>query len=289
MNFHFVHNTTYAYATPAEACQNSLHLTPRSMPGQECLELKLRIEPVPASVHTHVDFFGNQVHHFALLEPHERLSITSEGRVRVERELRSLALSPPWEEVRRRLHTDRDDTTIGALQYAYDSPYIRAGETLREFAASSFSPGRPLLAATLDFTKRIHETFTYDPTATTIDTSPDDVLRRRRGVCQDFAHLQIACLRSLGLSARYVSGYLRTESQGSEPRWTGADASHAWLSAFCPGQGWVDFDPTNGCLVGNDHITLAWGRDYHDVSPVKGIVLGSTRSGMTVAVAVSED
>lgn len=288
MNYRVTHNTTYSYATPAEACHNALRLTPRTTPAQSCLELSLQIEPPPAQVHEHVDFFGNRVHHFVVLEPHEKLSITSQAEVSVTAAPPLPGDSPAWDEVRRRLHEDRDDATIGALVYVYDSPYVRSSELLRAFAAESFPAGRSLLEAVEHLTHRIHREFTYDPTATTIDTSTEIVLKRRRGVCQDFAHFQIGCLRSLGLAARYVSGYIRTHPKPGQPRLVGVDASHAWLGVFCPSVGWIDFDPTNGCVVSDAHITLAWGRDYHDVSPVKGIVLGATESAMQVAVDVDE-
>jgi transglutaminase-like putative cysteine protease len=289
MKYRVTHNTTYEYATPAESCHNALRLTPRTMPRQSCEQVALTIEPSPAQVHSHVDFFGNQVHHFVVLEPHERLSITSQAEIEVERPEPMPEVSLAWDEVRRRLHVDRDAETIGALVYVYDSPYVRMSNGLREYAAKSFTPGRAILDASLDLTKRIFEDFTYDPKATTIDTSTEVVLKRRRGVCQDFAHFQIGCFRSLGLAARYVSGYLRTEPKPGEKRLVGVDASHAWLSVYCPTIGWVDFDPTNGCLASDAHITLAWGRDYHDVSPVKGIVLGAFESKMTVAVDVETE
>lgn len=288
MKYRVVHNTTYQYATPAEACHNMVRLSPRTMPGQTCLDTSLAIEPAPPRVHSHVDYFGNRVHSFAVMEPHETLSITATGLVQVDRPASALAGSPPWNEVPHHLHHERDDATIDALQYVYDSRYVRAGTALRNFAAPSFPAERPLLRAVLHLTTRIFKDFTYDPKATTIDTSVDVVLNRRRGVCQDFAHLEIACLRSLGLAARYVSGYLRTKPLPDKPRLAGTDASHAWLSVYCPENGWIDFDPTNGCIVVEDHITLAWGRDYHDVSPVKGIVLGAVGSEMTISVDVAE-
>jgi len=288
MNYRVEHNTTYRYTTPAEACHNMVRLSPRTMPGQTCLGTTLAIDPAPATVHSHVDYFGNRVHSFAVMEPHETLSITSTCKVRVGRPLATLADSPAWNEVPSHLHTVRDDPTIDALQYVYDSRYIRAGVALRNFASASFPAGRPLLQAVLHLTTRIFKDFTYDPKATTIDTSVDVVLNRRRGVCQDFAHLEIACMRSLGLAARYVSGYVRTKPLPGQPRLTGADASHAWLSVYCPVNGWFDFDPTNGGIVADDHVTLAWGRDYHDVSPVKGIVLGAAGSEMSISVDVVE-
>jgi transglutaminase-like putative cysteine protease len=249
--------------------------------------MSLAIEPPPAHVHRHLDFFGNHVNHFAVLEPHQRLSITADAKVSVER-ARVLDGSMAWNDVCRRLHREHDDATIDALVYVYDSPYVRSSCVLRDYAAASFAPGRPIFEATEHLTKRIYREFTYDPAATTIGTSTEEVLERRRGVCQDFAHFQIGCLRSLGLAVRYVSGYVRTRPRPGQQRLSGADASHAWISVFCPLQGWADFDPTNGCAISDSYITLAWGRDYHDVSPVKGIVLGPAESTMSVAVNVEE-
>ncbi len=288
MIYRIVHTTEYLYATPAEACHNLLRLDPRTVAGQTCIETALRIEPVPARLHTYVDYFGNCVRSFAILEPHHKLSSMSESRVNISRlPSARLPASPNWSVVRQRLHQDRDDAMIDALQYIFDSVYVRVSPALCDYATPSFPKGRPIFEGAFDLTARIFREFAYDPAATTIDTSVEDVLERRRGVCQDFAHLQIGCLRSLGLAARYVSGYLRTDSQPGHPHLEGADASHAWVSVFCPQNGWVDFDPTNGCVVADRHIVLGWGRDYHDVSPVKGIVLGGSGSALRVAVAVA--
>jgi transglutaminase-like putative cysteine protease len=287
MIYRIVHNTTYEYVTPAEACHNLLRLDPRTMPGQRCLETSLEIEPAPAKVHAYLDYFGNQVRSYSLIEPHDKLSITSHSRVEVDRsKLPAPTVSGPWNPSRPATMRDRDRATIDALEYVYDSVYIRTGPRLADYAVDSFSPGRPLVEAANDLTARIFRDFSYDPEATTIDTSVEDVLERRRGVCQDFAHLEIGCLRSLGLAARYVSGYLRTDNAPGQPRMEGADASHAWVSVWCPQNGWVDFDPTNGCLTGDRHVVLGWGRDFHDVSPVKGVVLGGSGSSLSVAVEV---
>lgn len=287
MIYHITHNTTYLYATAAEACHNLVRLDPRTTGDQRPLEMELHVEPAPIRVHTYVDYFGNRVRSFAVLEPHQRLSITSESRVAVDRPAAGrLAPSRDWRDVQRTLRRERDDATIDALQYIFDSVHVRAGTALAQYASASFAKGRPLLEAVFDLTARVHKDFAYDPAATTIDTPMEEVLERRRGVCQDFAHLQIGCLKSLGLAARYVSGYLRTDSQPGQTRLEGADASHAWISVYCPQNGWTDFDPTNGCLVGDRHITLGWGRDFHDVSPIKGVVLGGGGSTLRVGVEV---
>ena len=183
------------------------------------------------------------------------------------------------------LRGDRSAAGLEAYQFVFDSPYVAASAELLTYAASSFTPRRPLLEAVWDLTGRIHTEFTYDPDATAVNTPLSDVLRHRRGVCQDFAHLQIGCLRALGLAVRYVSGYLVTQSSGSNPL-VGAEASHAWLSVFCPGHGWVDVDPTNNLWPSDRHITVAIGRDYGDVSPIKGVFLGGGDHTMEVAVDV---
>jgi transglutaminase-like putative cysteine protease len=192
----------------------------------------------------------------------------------------------PWEAVRDQLAVDRSPAVLEAYQYVFDSPHVPTSSDLAAFAAISFTPGRPWLEALLDLTRRIYTEFKYDKTATNIRTPPGEVLRLRRGVCQDFAHLQIGCLRSLGLAARYVSGYLVTSPPPGQPRLVGADASHAWLSAYSPEQGWVDVDPTNDLIPSLKHVSLAWGRDYSDVSPIKGVYIGGGHNGMTVAVDV---
>jgi transglutaminase-like putative cysteine protease len=287
MTYRIVHTTRYEYTDVAEACHNLVRLQPRDLPAQHCRAIELKIDPAPDRVHRYVDYFGNHVHGFAVFQPHRELVIRAESLVTcTPREMPPVGQTPPWNLVRDTLRTDSAPEITGAIEYRFDSPYIRQSRALRDLAAAHFPPDRPLAEAALSLTKAIFRDFKYDPKATTIDTSLDDVLKRRRGVCQDFAHLMIGCLRSLGLAARYVSGYLRTDPQPGRPRLHGADASHAWISVFSPGLGWLDFDPTNGCRPSDCHITIGWGRDFHDLSPVKGIVLGGGQSTLKVAVDV---
>jgi len=287
MMHRIVHTTTYEYTDNAEACHNLVHLQPRNLPTQQCRQTQLRIDPAPDRVFEYLDYFGNHVHSFAVYEPHRQLSITAESYVTLAaREMVSVGKTPAWNVVRDALRSDRSPAIVAAIENRFDSPYVRTSEALRELAANHFPIDRPLGEAVLALTHAIHRDFKYDPKATTIDTSLDDVLEKRRGVCQDFAHLLIGCLRSLGLACRYVSGYLRTDSQPGRPRLAGADASHAWVSVFSPGSGWIDFDPTNGCRTSDRHITIGWGRDFHDLSPVKGVVLGGGQSTLHVAVDV---
>lgn len=288
MKYRVRHRTTYTYQSPADACHNVLRLAPRSLPGQVCQEHAIRVAPAPLSSHTYVDFFGNQVYSFAMYSPHSELVIESESRVEVNRpETPALPTAEPWDQTVAALRTRSDEATVDALQYVFDSPYVRVSERLAALARRTFAKGRPIYSAAMALTKLIHQEFKFDSTATTIDTSIEDVLDRCRGVCQDFAHLQVGCLRALGLAARYVSGYLRTDPAPGQPRLEGADASHAWVSVYSFQHGWVDFDPTNACLAGERHIVIGWGRDFHDISPVKGVVLGGGEAKLEVAVDVA--
>ena len=290
MNYRIQHVTTYQYAAGAEACHNVCRLRPRNLPRQKCAEMKLAIEPAPASSHDYDDYFGNRVHSFAVYGPHSELTITAESLVMIDEGAEPApsapAHSPSWEAVRGQLRRDRSPEVVAALDFVFASPYIQPSAAVREFATGFFPAGKPLAEAAFDITRAIFADFRYDPRATTVGTSVETVLEKRRGVCQDFAHLQIACLRSQGLACRYVSGYLRTDPQPGKARLVGADASHAWVSVFCPRHGWIDLDPTNGCRAGARHVTIGWGRDFHDVSPVKGVVLGGGHSVLRVAVDV---
>lgn len=289
------HTTSYAYSEPVPVCHNEVHLTPRSLPRQRVLASAIRVAPEPAQITTHVDFFGNQVGRFTIEGPHERLAITATSRVEVEPARPWQDLPPrPWEQVRDQLATDRSAEAIRARQFAFESPHVRLSAPLAAWAAESFRPGRPWAEALVDLTARIHREFAYDPTATTTSTPVEEVFTLKRGVCQDFAHLQIACLRSLGLAARYVSGYISNArgvaAPGTAPAndagMVGADASHAWLACWDGGDGWLDVDPTNDCVAGALHVTVGWGRDYADVSPVKGVCVGGGTHRMDVAVHV---
>jgi transglutaminase-like putative cysteine protease len=288
MRYRIRHTTTYDYSEPVSVCQNLAHLRPRRAPRQTCHATHLTIHPTPAVVLEQFDYFGNPATYFAVQEPHQQLSLTAEHQVEIERQdFPESNQTPPWEEVRDVLRVDRSRDVLDAAQFVFDSRYAAAGRGVFEYARSSFDEGRPILEGVLHLTWRIYEDFEYDTRATTIATPLDEVLAKRRGVCQDFAHLQIACLRSLGLAARYVSGYLRTDPLPGETVLVGADATHAWLSVFCPGLGWIDVDPTNNQMPGDAYVLLAWGRDYDDVSPVKGVVLGGGQHSMSVAVRVA--
>jgi transglutaminase-like putative cysteine protease len=288
MNYRVMHTTTFRYSKPVSLCHNIVHLAPRADERQKCHRCEVEVKPAPALIREQTDYFGNRATYFTIEEPHDMLMVKAVSSVEVlpAGPLAPTA-TPPWEAVRKSLEQDRSPQGLEARQFVFDSPYVRAATELTDYAAPSFPPGRPLLAAALDLMERIHAEFCYDPRATTLSTPLREVMALRRGVCQDFAHLQIGCLRSLGLAARYVSGYLRTAPPPGRPRLVGADASHAWLSVWCPGSGWIDLDPTNAQTPADGHILLAWGRDYDDVSPIRGVNLGGGRHSMTVEVDVA--
>ncbi len=287
MHYKITHTTTYSYSEAVSICHNEVHLTPREMPRQKCLVHRLTIRPNPAVSDQQADYFGNQVTFFTIQQTHRKLVISALSRVEVLPTATPDPLATPaWEVVTQGLKKDLSPSGLDVFQYSHASPQIPVSSVLADYARQSFTPGRPILSALLDLNARIHRDFKYDPTATTVSTPLLEVFRLRRGVCQDFAHLGIGCLRSLGLPARYVSGYLRTNPPPGKARLVGADASHAWLSAYMPGVGWIDIDPTNNSIPQTDHLTLAWGRDYGDVCPVQGVVLGGGNHSMHVAVDV---
>lgn len=286
MKYRVRHITNYAYHDAVPLCQNQAHLSPRVFDRQQCESTRVTVQPEPTAMHSWVDYFGNSAVHFAVEVPHDELTVTAESIVTVTPpRLPAPAATAPWEQVR-----DATESSLGdkAVQFTFESPLIRLIDEAREYACPSFTPGRPILEAALDLTSRIFREFKYDPSATVVNTPTEDVFRLRRGVCQDFAHLEITCLRSLGLAARYVSGYLLTEPPPGQPKLVGADASHAWLSVYSPQQGsWFDLDPTNNQMPQLRHVTLAWGRDYSDVCPIKGVFLGGGEHRMYVSVDVA--
>ncbi len=287
VKYKITHQTKYAYSESVPVCHNLVHLAPRSSPLQDCEEFRLLIHPEPHEINQRYDYFGNLASFFSIDQAHLGLTVTATSRVKVAAgsnvEPRE---TPPWEQVASELRTARTTPTLNASQFVFDSPRIKTFKDLADFARPSFAAGRPILDAVLDLTTRIYEEFKFDALATTVHTPLEDVLANRHGVCQDFAQLQIGCLRSLGLAARYVSGYLRTEPPPGQPRLVGADASHAWLSVYLGEPGWIDVDPTNNVIVGTDHVTVAWGRDYQDVCPIQGIIVGGGEHKMNVSVDV---
>lgn len=282
MKYRIRHVTVHRYATPVLYSQQALRLTPFTTVRQRCLSAAVAVNPQPATRREHVDYFGNGVILLTIDAPHRELTVTAWSAVDVDAPPPPPVDSVPWERV-------RDGMEAAEIEFACDSPFAAATEPVRAYAEPSFPAGRPVGEAVLDLTRRIHTDFVYDPQATTVGTAPDEVLELRRGVCQDFAHLQIAALRAMGMSARYVGGYLLTRPPTGQPKLIGSDASHAWVSAWIPGYGWFDVDPTNDMAVGDEHIVCAVGRDFEDVSPIKGVVVGGGEHDLSVAVDVIPD
>jgi transglutaminase-like putative cysteine protease len=280
MRYRAIHETRYRYDATVSQCQSEVRLTPRALPWQALLESRIEATPAAASVEAHKDYFGNDVTTFTILESHDRFAIVATSVVDVQPRLPA-AGDMPWEEARDTLAAHERPDTLEAFEYVFDSPFVAAGPELLAYARPSFAQGRGLLESVDHLCRRIHTEFKYEPNATNIDTPLLEALKTRRGVCQDFSHVMIGALRSQRLAARYVSGYLRSGAD-----YQGAEASHAWVSVYVPGSGWVDIDPTNDVRPGTGHVTLGWGRDYGDVTPVKGIALGGGHQLVEVEVRV---
>ncbi len=291
MLYQIRHLTTYRYEADVTLSHHMLRLTPRDLPRQRRLFHELTINPMPAAIHRHEDYYGNTLAALTLEAGHNTFAVDACSQVEVFTvELPEPESTSPWDQVAVSPNTNTGPEDLdcpAAEEFLFDSPLIQRRASLADYAWPSFEPERPILDSVLDLTARIFEDFKFDPKATTVATPLEEVLRLRRGVCQDFAQLQIGCLRSIGIAARYVSGYLETLPPPGKPKLVGADASHAWLAFFCPGHGWIDVDPTNNLLPSHRHITVAWGRDYSDVSPIRGVVLGSGNHDLDVSVDVS--
>jgi|KBSMisStandDraft_5_1062788.scaffolds.fasta_scaffold82126_2 transglutaminase-like putative cysteine protease len=289
MMYDIRHRTTFTYEDVVSVSHHVLHLSPRRHPRQRALETAMLIDPSPAVDSQGSDYFGNPVHYLTVQEPHDQLVVEARSRIDVQPLPASIDLgaSERWVETRESLAAAADDTMLQAFQFVFDSPYSVADEDVRDYALQSFVGDRPVLEAAMDLTSRIYGEFEYRGGVSDVSTPVRDVFGMRKGVCQDFAHLEIACLRSLGLAARYVSGYLRTRPPEGKEKLVGADASHAWLSVWCGSNGWVDFDPTNNVIPNVEHITIGWGRDYGDVSPINGFIVGGGAHQVAVAVDVN--
>jgi transglutaminase-like putative cysteine protease len=286
MRYRVTHRTAYSYASQVTLCHNETHLKPRSFGEQTVLDSRLSIEPRPASFAERLDFFGNHTSYFAVQQPHTELVVTAVSEVELNTGRLHLQSSAGWEDAARRVRSELTPNNLEARQYLLDSPMVNAVAGLAAYGAASFPPQRPLVEAVHNLMERIHRDFTYDPGFTEIATPLAHVFEHRRGVCQDFAHLAIACLRAQGLAARYVSGYLETQPPPGQQKLQGADASHAWFSVYDPDVGWLDFDPTNNKIPIDQHITTAWGRDYADITPLKGIIFGGGKHKAKVGVDV---
>jgi len=304
--YRLIHRTHYRYTDPVDLANHLACLRPRELPHQHVLEFDVKITPEPTMFVERVDYFGNSLQIFSIQTPHRELLVRSRALVEVlDIGADKSAALIPWESARDSMANDHSPTGLDAYQFSFESPRIPLRAAFADYALQSFTPQRPLREALLDLTARIHADYKFKGGATSVSTTVDEVFLRRVGVCQDFAQLQIACLRSLGLAARYVSGYLRTIPPPGQERVIGADASHAWLSVYCPGKAsagpdpgnqgqtstdsgpiWLDVDPTNNCEPRDGHITLAWGRDYSDVSPLRGLILGGGKHTLKVGVDV---
>ncbi len=290
------HETRYRYAEDVVHAHHLLHLVPRPANYQECLEHEIHMTPAPRQRVAEVDAFGNPLLRVELTAPHRELSVVSQMQIEVHvRPVVPPDTTEPWEKVRdvfvyRGAWPSRDQ--LDAARFRHESPHVRLKQAFTDYSADCFAAGRPILACAEALSTKLHEDVDYTPGVTGIGTASTELLETRRGVCQDFAHLMISCLRSRGLPARYVSGYLRTNTPTQSPdekRLVGDGASHAWVSVWSPPYGWIEFDPTNGCFAGTDHIAVAWGRDFGDVSPLRGVILGGSEHQLSVTVRVEPD
>ena len=289
MTWEIIHRTLYEYAAPVAVSHHVARLEPRATGAQSIDAFTLGITPTPSIRKSRQDYFGNHLCFFSLQEAHREFEVVTRSRVAMHPPAPPrLESSPAWEMVARMFQDPVSPDVVEPYQFVFDSPHVRASMPFAEFALKSFPKGAPLLVGVQDLMRRIFTEFKYDAEATTVATPIERVMETRRGVCQDFTHLAIACMCSLGLPARYVSGYLRTHAPAGKEKLVGADASHAWFSVYCPELGWVDFDPTNNVLPGEEHITLAYGRDFGDVSPLSGILTGGGDHEVKVSVDVKE-
>jgi transglutaminase-like putative cysteine protease len=287
ITYRVTHQTVYEYAEPVTVSHHAARMKPRVTATQSRDGFQLRVEPEPTVRRRRTDYFGNRLFSFSIQVVHERLEVVATSRVsRKAEDSVASGDSPRWEQLASTLRDPVTPDRIEPYQFVFDSPLICASPELADFARACFPKGIPFLEGVKTLNQRIHEDFVYDPVATTVTTPLREVLKRRRGVCQDFAHLAIGSLRSLGLPARYVSGYLRTRPPEGKDRLIGADASHAWFAVHCPELGWMDFDPTNNLMAGVDHITVAVGRDFSDVTPLCGILTGGGAHTVKVGVDV---
>jgi transglutaminase-like putative cysteine protease len=289
LKYRITHSTTYDYADAVSLSHNIARLRPRDSGSQQiCLRHDLSVLPAPSDRSDSLDYFGNHVAYFSLQESHNQLKIAACSEVEITPTFPpDFSLGPSWEKVRDELLASADPETRFAREFTFDSTYVVRSAELANYALRSFAPNQPFLSCVLGLTERIHGEFEFLPGATKVGTPVADVLRMRKGVCQDFAHVQLGCLRSLGFAARYVSGYIVTTPPPGQRRLQGADVSHAWVGVFAPGLGWTDFDPTNGLMPSDSHITVGWARDYDDIGPVRGVVVGGRRQHLDVSVDVA--
>ena len=287
MQYKVTHTTTYHYFEPVSICHNTARLIPRSFDNQFCRRSVITIDPVPEIMNDYQDFFGNKVIYFAVQQEHKTLTVTVTSEIEKSRSHPEINLYSgiTWEEVKKSFIEIKPEL-LDARQYIPETAMTSTTEEITAYAEQSYTPGRSMYAATQDLMQRVYKDFEFKTGFTIIATPLSEVMKERKGVCQDFAHLAIACIRSLGLPARYVSGYLETLPAPGVEKLTGGDASHAWFAVYIPNAGWIDFDPTNNQLPAEQHITIGWGRDYADIAPLKGVILSSGPHQLTVSVDV---
>jgi len=284
-SYRIEHSTTYTYEADVTASYGQFHLRPRDLGWQHCRSHQITVDPAPADLFVHDDLYGNAKSYFHVTRPHRQLVVTAVSHVEVglgrpgEEQL-----AVPWEQARPSVRPEQPDAW-SATDFTFASPYVEVPPGIEDYTRASFTPGRPLGEAAVELMHRVHDDFTYKFGSTSVGTTVSTLLKRRTGVCQDFSHFMLSGLRSLGLAGRYVSGYLATRPPPGKPRLVGADASHAWVGCWVPGGGWLYLDPTNAKLTDESHATVAYGRDYGDVLPVKGVIFTeSKRSTMKVSV-----
>lgn len=287
MRYKVVHITKYKYASRVTHCYNLANLVPRNTDRQKCLNSRISVTPQPIHTNKRSDYFGNQSYHFEIQSPHTELSITAESQIEIQDKSTALNfdLGMNYGDALHYLHQTNTAEVLKAKEFILDSPMIKTNDALADYARPSFNLSRPLNACVSELTKRIYDDFTYTPGFTTIATPLSEVLEHKRGVCQDFAHLEVGCLRAMGIPAKYVSGYMETLPPPGQEKLVGADATHAWVAYFSPEEGWIEFDPTNDVRASNQHIVTAEGRDYYDVTPVKGVIFGGGK-GPILSVSV---
>ena len=276
-SYRIEHQTTYTYDSDVTGSYGLFHLRPRDLDWQRCVAHEINVDPEPTDLFRHFDLYGNTKSYFHVVRPHTTLKITAISVVEVARQdLDPDALAVPWELARPAHRSDQPDAWE-ATDFTFESPYVEIPPGILEYATRSFPPGRPIGEGATDLMRRVHDDFTYKSGATTTSTKVSELLTDMRGVCQDFSHFMVSGLRSLGLAGRYVSGYLATRPPPGKPRLVGADASHAWVGCWIPGAGWLHLDPTNNRPADESHATIAWGRDYGDVPPVKGVIFSEAK------------
>ena len=281
--YEVTHRTEYQYETDVSDSYGQLHLLPRNLPRQRCRQAEVLVDPIPDDYLERLDYFGNRVSYLAIHRPHRELTVTATSIIEVDDDgldRQTDVGDQPWEQARDAIQQGRVPDPLDAAQYALDSPLVECSAAFADYASTAFTPGRPLLDAAADLCDRIHTDFEYKSGSTSVTTPLAEIFAQRKGVCQDFAHVGIACLRSIGLPARYVSGYLETDPPPGRSKLKGADRSHAWMSVLAPLTGWIDLDPTNNRLANDRYVVTAYGRDYGDVPPLSGVIytVGKTES-----------